>query len=236
MKLKRTLSILALPFMCLLSSCKEEPLVYGTKSIYERPANYQGLYWFGDKVDINDDSLYMLTTRDDETDLCNYSRLFTESKYVYECGIAPIEHSIYDFYFGSAFPSVVYKITKGHNFAETNCGYFVTSICVISPDIKSLYGVDITTSAKEKERKFAEYNFGRYSVSGFENENSFIHIKYLFRLAINTRSLEIHYRIPEDYYYNRNEEGYDSSLFTDEKDQGINIRFINDSWFKKDNY
>ena len=234
MKLKRTLSILTLPFTCLLSSCKEEPLVYGTKSIYERPTNYQGLYWLGDKVDINDDSLYMLTTRDDETGLCNYSRLFTESKYVYECGIAPTEYSIYDF--GFAFPSVVYKITKGHNLAETNCGYFVTSICVISPDIKSLYGVDITTSAKEKERKFAEYNFGRYSVSGFENENSFIHIRYLFQLTINTRSLNINYRIPEDYYYNRYEEGYDSSLFTDEKDQGINIRFINNSWFKKDNY
>ena len=143
MKVKKTLAILTLPFMCLLSSCKEESLVYGTKSIFERPANYQGLYWFGDKVDINDDSLYMLSTSDDEIDPCNYSRLFAESKYVYESGQIPYVSSVYYLYYYSAFPSVIYKITRGYGgHYRSNGQYFVTGISIKTFNVKSLYEED----------------------------------------------------------------------------------------------
>ena len=235
MKFKKTLAILSLPFMCLLSSCKEEPLVYGTKSIFERPANYQGLYWFGDKVDINDDSLFMLPVSDDESKPCNYSRLFAESKFIYECGHIPIEHSIYYLMFYSAFPSVIYKITKGYGGNYQSHGqYFVTGIYIKTLNVKSLYGVDYTTSAKEKQRKFAEYDFYMYKLYDRIYENTLYHDVWRTKIEIYTDALKIDESIIDEYY-KYDEQGYDPSRFTDDSDLGAHIYFLNDSWFKKDN-
>lgn len=241
MKFKKTLAILTLPFMCLLSSCKEEPLVYGTKSIFERPANYQGLYWFGDKVDINDDSLYMLHTSDDEIDPCNYSRLFAESKYVYESGQIPYVSSVYYLYYYSAFPSVIYKITRGYGgHYRSNGQYFVTGISIKTTNVKSLYGVDITASDKEKERKFAEYNFQKVKMYGQVSENVFYHRVWETKIQIYSNALSIVQGISDEYmkydeYIKYYEKGFDPSVFTDDSDLGARIYFLGDSWFKKDN-
>ena len=235
MKVKKTLAILSLPFMCLLSSCKEKPLVYGTKSIFERPANYQGLYWFGDKVDINDGSLYMLPVRDDESEPYNYSRLFAESKFIYECGHIPIERSIYYLMSYSAFPSVIYKITKGYGGYYQSYGqYFVTGICIKTMNVKSLYGVDYTTSDKEKERTFAEYDFHKYKMNGLIRENVFYHSIYPTQIKIYGDALKIDESIIDEYY-KYDEKGFDPSRFTDDSDLGAHINFLTDSWFKKDN-
>lgn len=234
MKFKKTLAILSLPFMCLLSSCKEEPLVYGTKSIFERPANYQGLYWLGDKVDINDDSLFMLPVSDDENGPCNYSRLFVESKFVYESGHIPIEYSVYYFRSYSAFPTVIYKITRGYGGHYRSYGqYFVTGICIKTMNVKSLYGVDITTSAKEKERTFAEYDFYMCKLYDRVYENYFNHVMYGTTIQIYRNALMIDENIV--YEYKPEEKFFDPSVFTDDSDLGAHIKFLYDSWFKKDN-
>ena len=235
MKFKKTLAILSLPFMCLLSSCKEKPLVYGTKSIFERPANYQGLYWLGDKVDINDDSLFMLPVSDDESKPCNYSRLFAESKFIYECGHIPIERSIYYLMSYSGFPSVIYKITRGYGGRYKSYGqYFVTGINIITNNVKSLYGVDYTASDKEKERTFAEYDFHKNKINGLIWENVFYHSIYDTQIEIYRDGLTINEIIVDEY--KQEEKGFDPSIFTDDSDLGAHIKFLTDSWFKKNNY
>ena len=231
MKVKKTLAILTLPFMCLLSSCKEEPLVYGTKCIFERPANYRGLYWLGDKVDINDKLLLDISTFCEQRVFSNYSRIFIETKFVQDTNDMINSYSQESLLStNTTYPCILYKISKGYKKSEDEINYYITGVQIANMDIKPLFGVDYYSSSKDKIRKMAEYDFVRYTYTPLDPENYFVHYKYIIDLGFLRSTICFDARLRYDLPYSiaNNYDGYDEEAFADDNRPGTFIGFLTD--------
>lgn len=236
MKVKKILAILALPFMCLLSSCKEEPIVYGNKSIYERPVNYQGLYWLGDKIDINNDDLYQLEPNNSYNTYSNYSRVFAEHKYINQSGEIPnVQSDISLIRSNSQNPFILYHITKGYKKSGDESKYYVTGVSIIKMNCKDIFGVDYYSDVKEIEKKMAEYSCVPIIYPNFPHLNGYNYISndycmetyYCFnRLVIDICN------VSNDFMFtSKDEAGYDGTIFANENEPGILIPILKNSWF-----
>ena len=224
-------SLIVIPALCFLSSCDEE-IVYGNKSILERPVTYDGLYWLGSEVDIKNVNIFELTEYEDSMLRSEYSRIYTEKHFIDESNFIPTvfnDMSMLTITDGN--PYVFYKVTKGHKEFDgslANDKYYVTSIRIDNIDYSHIFGVDMHSSAKEKEKKMAEYGFEKMKRPNnsdlAENDNTFT--KGLIVITFDERSFSVVYVFDIEPYYCWSDENFDSTIFFDDSKPGIYISLL----------
>ena len=236
MKFKRTLSILTLPLICLLTSCDEE-IIYGDKSIFERPENYSHLYWLGDAVDINNDTLIDLSSYNQEAKFNNYTRLFVEKQYVDQSGEYPLfEIASTDATIDSNNPFVYYEITKGHRYIDSagyKDAYYITGIKILNLNYKPIFGVDYRSSKNNKKRKMAEYGFINNIDYAHDERvnNNFIDTKYNITISFEKNCFSLTSKQYDKNYWKITDDNFDESIYRDDSKRGITIYFLSNSWF-----